>query len=63
MESDMKSRYELISIIVPVYNVEKYLDRCIESILAQSYTNFELLLIDDGSTDGSLRICKDKNLP
>ena len=59
MESDMKSRYELISIIVPVYNVEKYLDRCIESILAQSYTNFELLLIDDGSTDGSLRICKE----
>ena len=42
-----------ISIIVPVYNTEKYLDRCIQSILAQTYPDFELLLIDDGSTDSS----------
>ncbi len=47
----------LISIIVPVYNVELYLDKCIQSILAQSYPNFELLLIDDGSSDGSKEIC------
>lgn len=47
----------LISVIVPVYNVENYLDRCIKSILEQSYTKFELLLIDDGSTDNSLNIC------
>lgn len=46
-----------ISIIVPVYKVEKYLSQCIESILSQTYTNFELLLIDDGSPDFSGRIC------
>ena len=46
-----------ISIIVPVYNTEKYLDRCIQSILAQTYPDFELLLIDDGSTDSSGVIC------
>lgn len=45
------------SIIVPVYNVEQYVRKCIESILSQSFTDFELLLIDDGSTDGSGRIC------
>lgn len=47
----------LISIIVPVYNAEKYLERCISSILAQEYTHFELLLMDDGSTDRSSEIC------
>lgn len=48
-----------ISIIVPVYNTEQYLPRCIDSILSQSFTDFELLLIDDGSTDGSSAICDD----
>ena len=48
---------ELISVIVPVYNVEKYLDKCIQSILGQTYSNIELLLIDDGSTDSSGAIC------
>lgn len=48
----------LISVIVPVYNIELYLDRCISSILNQKYNNIELLLIDDGSTDSSLDICK-----
>lgn len=47
----------MISIIVPVYNTEQYLPRCIDSILNQSYTDFELLLIDDGSSDGSGAIC------
>lgn len=47
----------LFSIIVPVYNVEKYLDKCILSILNQDYNNYELLLIDDGSTDNSGHIC------
>ena len=47
----------LISIIVPVYNVEKYIVECVESVLKQTYTNWELLLIDDGSTDKSGRIC------
>lgn len=48
----------LISIIVPVYNADQYIDKCIDSILNQSYTNFELLLIDDGSVDNSASICK-----
>lgn len=47
----------MISVIVPVYNAGKYLRRCIDSILAQTYTDFELLLIDDGSTDDSPDIC------
>lgn len=49
--------HPLISIIVPVYNTEKYLHRCVDSILAQTYTDFELLLIDDGSSDNSGHIC------
>lgn len=44
----------LVSIIVPVYNVEKYLDRAIDSIKKQTYQNYEVLMIDDGSTDNSL---------
>ena len=44
---------DLISIIVPIYNVEEYLDKCIESIIAQSYSKLEIILIDDGSTDKS----------
>lgn len=46
-----------ISVIVPVYNVEKYLPRCIDSILSQSFTDFELILVDDGSPDNSGKIC------
>jgi len=46
-----------VSVIVPVYNIEDYLNRCIDSILAQTYKNFELLLVDDGSTDKSGTIC------
>lgn len=48
---------KVISVIVPIYNSEKYLNKCIDSILNQSYKNFELLLIDDGSKDNSLSIC------
>lgn len=45
------------SIIIPVYNVEEYLDTCLESVLSQSYTDFEVVLVDDGSTDKSGEIC------
>ena len=47
----------LITVIVPVYNVEKYLRECIDSILAQTYPNVELILVDDGSKDNSGKIC------
>lgn len=49
----------LLSIIVPVYNVEEYLADCITSVLDQEYSNFELLLLNDGSTDHSLEICRE----
>ena len=48
---------DLISAIVPVYNVEKYLYRCVDSILKQTYENFELILIDDGSPDNCSQMC------
>lgn len=47
----------LISIVIPVYNAERYINKCIDSVLSQSYANWELLLIDDGSSDDSGRIC------
>ena len=45
------------SILTPVYKVEKYLDECVSSVLAQSYENFELILVDDGSPDRSGQMC------
>ena len=47
----------LVSIIIPVYNVELYLSKCIDSILAQSFTDWECILVDDGSKDKSGSIC------
>ena len=57
----------MVSVIIPVYNVEKFLVCCIESVLIQSYEDFEILLIDDGSTDSSGELCdkmilKDKRI-
>lgn len=50
---------EKISIIVPIYNVENYLRECIDTILGQTYTNLEIILVNDGSTDSSLTICEE----
>ena len=49
---------KLISVVVIIYNIEKYLDDCIESIVNQSYENLEIILVDDGSTDTSRIICE-----
>lgn len=62
----MKSK-PLVSVVIPVYNVEKYLDRCIQSVIEQTYTNLEIILVDDGSTDKSPELCdqyarKDKRI-
>lgn len=54
---DSVEDYGLISVIIPVYNVERYLRQCVDSVLAQSYTNYEILLIDDGSVDDSAQMC------
>ena len=52
----MNKNYK-VTIIVPVYNVEQYIEKCVESILRQNYKNIEIILVDDGSTDLSGDIC------
>ena len=47
-----------VSVVVPIYNVEKYLPKCIETIQTQSYENLEIILVNDGSTDSCLKICE-----
>ena len=58
MQMDVK-----ISIIIPVYNVEDYLKECLDSLLRQTFTEFEIICIDDGSSDNSLDILKKYQLP
>lgn len=48
-----------VSIVVPIYNTEKYLDECIESIINQTYKNLEIILVNDGSKDKSPQICNE----
>ena len=49
----------MVSVIIPVYNVEKYLRRCLDSVVGQTYKDLEIILVDDGSTDGSTEICEE----
>ncbi len=49
----------LLTVVIPVYNVEKYLKRCVESVLVQGWHNYDIILVDDGSTDKSPQICDD----
>lgn len=53
----MNKSKDLISVVVPVFNVEAFLNRCVNSILNQSYKNLQVILVDDGSTDSSGKIC------
>ncbi len=55
----MKNETPAVSVIIPVYNVEKYLRRCLDSVVNQTFTDFELILVNDGSTDSSLEICQE----
>ena len=57
MSSPSMMHARLVSVIVPVYNVEDYLRECIDSIIKQTYSHLEIILVDDGSTDGSGAIC------
>ena len=50
---------DLVSVLIPVYNVENYIDKCIESVVNQTYKNIEVILVDDGSKDNSSKICDD----
>lgn len=58
MKMNFKENKNQVSVIVPIYNVQNYLDRCIESIVTQTFKNLEIILVNDGSTDNSWKICK-----
>ena len=58
----MKKENPLVSIIIPVYNAEKYIKTCLNSIIKQTYHNIEVITVDDGSYDQSLKICQQYQL-
>ena len=58
MNNTIKEKTIMVSVIVPIYNVEEYLEECLERIRNQTYTNIEVILVNDGSTDGSREICE-----
>ena len=58
MNNTIKEKTIMVSVIVPIYNVEEFLEECLESIRNQTYTNIEVILVNDGSTDGSIEICE-----
>ena len=53
--------HDLISVVIPVFNVEAYLDKCMASVVQQSYKELEIIVVDDGSTDNSPQICDNWN--
>ena len=61
-ENNRVNRFPLISVIVPIYNSEEYLTECLDSIVKQTYQNLEIILVDDGSDDGSCSICDEYSL-
>ena len=56
MKGDYRKMDPTISIIIPIYNTEKYIEECLQSCINQTYRNFEIIIIDDNSSDGSLDI-------
>ena len=57
-KEDSDSVSDTVSVIIPVYNSQEYIDRCVSSVLKQTYNNIEVILVNDGSTDGSLGKCE-----
>ena len=49
---------KLVSVVIPVYNVEKYVEKCLDSVINQTYQNLEIIIVNDGSTDNSLSVCQ-----
>ena len=54
-----KNEKQLVSVIIPIYNVEKYINKCLESVRRQTYKNIEVIMVNDGSTDSSGKIAED----
>ena len=58
MKENVESNNGIVSVIIPVYQAEKYVERCVKSVINQTYKNLEIILIDDGSIDNSLSVCE-----